>query len=44
MLMGREFQICGAEILKPRDPNDKLCLGILPADENVPAERKHLAG
>ena len=24
MLMGSEFQICGAEILKPRDPNDKL--------------------
>jgi len=23
MLMGSEFQICGAEILKLRDPNDK---------------------
>jgi len=26
MLMGSEFQICGAKILKPRDPNDKLCI------------------
>ena len=26
--MGSEFQICGAEILKPRDASDKLCRGI----------------
>ena len=30
--MDSEFQICGAEILKPRDPNDKLCRDI--SDEN----------
>jgi len=26
-LMGSEFRICGAEILKPQDPNDKLYRG-----------------
>jgi len=28
MLMGSEFQICDAEILKARDSNDRLCRGI----------------
>ena len=33
MLIGNKFQICGAEILKPRDPSASYAM-VLPADEN----------
>ena len=42
MSMGSEFQICDAEILKLRDPNDKLYRGITSWWE--PDEHKHLEG
>jgi len=37
MLMGSELQICGTEILKLRDPNDKLFHGITSNENQISA-------